>query len=274
MKRKSIAIVIAAIFGAGLYAAELEEKNVTKKSFAMGAGSRKLIVDEINGRVHITGYSGSNVEVTVSETWRADSPEKMQQARRDVTLDLGQQGNTVRLYVDGPFRGKGPQEHGRRGYEVTFDFDIQVPNDAELELRTVNGGERVENTRGNFDVHSVNGGIEMKDVGGSGSVQTVNGGVNVAFAEVPRTECSFKSVNGGLTVKFPPSLSADIRMKTVNGQAFTDFESTTLPNAEGLAERKGNMFVYRSNRAVGIRVGGGGVEHKFETVNGSIRILK
>ena len=122
--------------------------------------------------------------------------------------------------------------------------------------------------------HSVNGGIEMKDVGGSGSVQTVNGGVNVAFAEIPRTECSFKSVNGGLTVKFPPSLSADIRMKTVNGQAFTDFESTTLPNAEGLAERKGNMFVYRSNRAVGFRVGGGGVEHKFETVNGSIRILK
>jgi hypothetical protein len=65
-----------------------------------------------------------------------------------------------------------------------------------------------------------------------------------------------------------------MKMKTLNGQVYTDFESTALASAEGIPERKGDMFVYRSNRAVAIRIGGGGVEHKFETVNGSIRILK
>src|SRR4051812_38523300 len=79
--------------------AAVVENNTTQKTFTYFGGSgRKLIIDDVNGSIDVTGYNGTQVEVTVDERWRADSSEKMQEARRDVKLDMSQQGNTVRLY--------------------------------------------------------------------------------------------------------------------------------------------------------------------------------
>ena len=48
-----------------------------------------------------TGYSGSEVQISVQKHVGADSNEAMAEAKRDVKLDISQQGNYVRLYVDG-----------------------------------------------------------------------------------------------------------------------------------------------------------------------------
>src|SRR5207253_5783884 len=117
--------------------ADVVEKNTTQKNFTCFGGSgRKLIVDDVNGSIDVTAYNGTQVQVTVDERWRADSSEKMQEARRDVKLDMSQQGNTVRLYVDGPFRCQ--HDCGDRrwhsGYDAEFNFHLKVPLDAALEL--------------------------------------------------------------------------------------------------------------------------------------------
>ena len=65
----------------------------------------------------------------------------MAEAKRDVKLDMSQQGNFVRLYVDGPFRSNnGVNYRGDNyyGYRVVFDYDIQVPVGTELVLKTIN----------------------------------------------------------------------------------------------------------------------------------------
>jgi DUF4097 and DUF4098 domain-containing protein YvlB len=112
----------------------------------------------------------------------------------------------------------------------------------------------------------------MKDVEGSGSVSTVNGGVKVAFASNPKAATSFHSVNGTLDVTFRGGLNADVHMKTMNGGMYTDFPVTTLPIASTQPEQRNGKFVWRSNRMTGVRIGSGGPELSFETLNGSVLI--
>lgn len=273
---KRIALAGLLLFAACSWA-DVEERNTTQRSFSTAAGARKLIVDGINDRIEVTGYNGNDVQVVVNEHWRADSSEYMAEARRDVKLDMTQEGNNVKLYVDGPFRCRNGCDHerGRNHYSVSFDFVVKVPQDTALELKTVNGGHiRVENSSGDFDIQNVNGGIELSAMAGSGNVHTVNGGIKVSFRENPKKDSSFKTVNGGIEVEFQPNLAADFSVKTFNGSIYTDFDFTGLPGLAPVAERDGNRTVYRSDRLANVRVGAGGPSHKFDTLNGTVRILR
>jgi len=62
-------------------------------------------------------------------------------------------------------------------------------------------------------------------------------------------------------------------VKTFNGEAWTDFEASPLPMAMPKRERRGARFVYKREKETRRRVGSGGPEHAFETLNGSIRII-
>ncbi len=116
----------------------------------------------------------------IAKTLSAESRDRIALARKEVTLDVAQEGGLVRLMVDGPFR------HGNSGYQATYDFKVRVPRDIKLDLRTVNRSHiRVEGTSGDFTIDNVNGEIEMRDIEGSGSVHTVNGPVTVTFARNP-----------------------------------------------------------------------------------------
>jgi hypothetical protein len=278
MRLKLIMNFAALVVSLGPARADVVENNTTQKTFTYFGGSgRKLIIDDVNGSIDVTGYNGTQVQVTVDERWRADSSDKMQEARRDVKLDMSQQGNTVRLYVDGPFRCQ--HDCGDRrwhsGYDVEFNFHVKVPLDAALELKSVNGGHiKAENTNGDFNVRNVNGGIELLEIAGSGEAHTVNGSVKVTFRENPRAPSSFKSVNGELAVSFQSNLSADFHCKTLNGGIYTDFDINALPGQVPVAQKQGTKYIYRTDRVTGIRIGAGGPEHRFDTLNGSIRIIK
>jgi DUF4097 and DUF4098 domain-containing protein YvlB len=99
----------------------------------------------------------------------------------------------------------------------------------------------------------------------------VNGKVTVVFARNPARECSFKTVNGDIDAAFRPNLSANVHVKTFNGDAYTDFESQPLASPAS-AERRNGKFIYRSNRASSFRIGSGGPELNFDTLNGTVRI--
>jgi hypothetical protein len=239
-------------------------------SAALACGG-EVLVDNITGAIRVTGYDGNTVEAVIEKRVTADSPALAEEANRDVRLDMGPAGGAVRFYVDGPFRSK--ESHGRRGYNVAYDFDLKVPRATRLKLKTVNGGViAVTEVAGDYDVSNVNGGIEMHEVSGAGSARTVNGKVRVWYRGAPHAACSFKTVNGLVEVFFPPGLAADMQFKTLNGGVYTDFPVTYLPRAAGTAERRDGRFVYRASRATSVRAGAGGPELKFETLNGDIQV--
>ena len=252
-------------------AQQLEDRSTEHKSYA---GVRELIIDNVTGAIDVSASTGSSVEVEVEKTLRARSQDRMALAKKEVVLSETQQGGLVRLMVDGPFRcGSGVCFHGGDAYEFEYNFKVKVPRNINLDLRTVNKSHIfVEGTSGEFRINNVNGGIEMRDVEGSGSVHTVNGPVKVPFARNPTGPASFKSVNGVLDVSFRSGLNADVKMKTLNGGMYTDFNASAMPVSAIQPEQRDGKFVYRSNRMTGVRIGSGGPELNFETVNGEVLI--
>jgi DUF4097 and DUF4098 domain-containing protein YvlB len=270
------AILMMALACAGVASAQIEDKSTERKTFT---GARELIIDNVSGNIEVSASTGATVEVEVEKSLRARSQDRIDIARKEISLAVKQDGGLVQLMVDGPFRchcaDNSINFRGRQVYDFSYNFKVRVPRDLFLELRTVNDAHiLVEGTSGDYKISNVNGGIEMRDVEGSGTVNTVNGGVKVSYARNPKAATSFKSVNGTLDVTFRGGLNADARMKTMNGGLFTDFPVTTLPAASTLAqpERRDGGFVWKSNRMTGVRIGSGGPELSFETLNGNVLI--
>ncbi len=255
---------------------KLDEHQQVNKTFNVttaGSGRAKLLVDGISGFIHVTGYSGSEVKMSADMRFRAQSPEALAEAKREVKLDMNSQGNFARIYLDGPFRNRSYRGDRYSGYKVSVDFEIQVPTNIDVVLKSVNGGRvMLKNTSGEFDVRNVNGPILLDRISGSGSVNAVNGTVTVAFSHNPTEATSFRTVNGEVDVYFQPPLAAGMSFKTVNGQVYTDFDVTPMPEMAGEAESKNGKYIYRSNKLTRGRTGQGGPELIFETVNGNIRL--
>jgi putative adhesin len=257
-----------------------QEKETIRKSFAYSAGSahRVLEIDNVFGSIDVVGGPSNEVQLVVNKTIRAESKAKLEEARKKVTLDITQEGDSLRFYVNGPFRcdcRDCVRNHDDEGYIVQMDFELQIPRDTEIKLKTVNAGNiHVRNVTGDYQVGNVNGGIEMKEIAGSGKVHTVNGPVRVYFRENPRADSDFKSLNGNVELYFQKSLSADFRFKTFNGGVYSDFPVTSLPLRAMEQERRGTKVVFRTDRFSGGRVGSGGPEIRLENLNGDIRILE
>jgi hypothetical protein len=252
-----------------LSSASVEDRDTIERSFP---NATKLLVDNINGNIHVTGVSGSTLHFKADKLITAESNEALAEAKRDVKLDVSTQGSFVRLYVDGPFR---EHDRGRQfyGYQVKFDYEIQVPIGAEIILKTVNGGEiTVKGTSGAFDVRHVNGAVTMENISGSGTVTSVNGPLKVSFTKNPTGPSKFHTVNGSIDIHFKSPLNADMKFKTVNGHVYSDVDASALPISPGVTETRNGKFIYKGDRSQAGRFGNGGPELDFQTVNGSVHL--
>lgn len=247
-----------------------EDRETIHKSFhvATGENAARLISDQINGPIRVTGGSGSEIEMTIERRTRAEMRSDLADAQRDVKLEITQEGNTVRLYEDSPSRHDGwHHQH----YSVVFECEITVPQGVTLDLQSMNGSIEVRNVNGDYKVHTMNGKVEMDGIGGAGSVETMNGGVNVAFTRNPTKQSSFHTMNGSVDVHFHNEPDADFTIETMHGGVFADFDVTTVPSTVR-GEISGNHYVYRTGGSMKVRAGRGGTEISVHTMNGAIRL--
>lgn len=252
-----------------------EEK--IEKSFPMPSAHRTLEIDNVWGSIEVVGASSDQAKLTINKSIRAESNAKLEQARKDVTLDITQQPDALKLYVNGPFRCDCHDCNRRddEGYIVRMDFVLQVPRDIDIKIKTVNEGRvSVRDINGTFLVRNVNGDIQIHNIAGSGTARTVNGPVKVSFRQNPREASDFQTVNGNIELQFARDLSADFRFKTFNGGIYSDFPVTATPVAAMQQERRGNKVIFRADRYTGARIASGGPQIKVENLNGDIRILE
>ena len=257
----------------------VQAQETIQKSFAMsGVPHRSLEVDNVWGSIEVVGTNSDQVQLTVNKSIRSESKDKLEQARKEVTLDITEQPGSLKLYVNGPFRCHCDDGCGHRefeGYVVKMDFQLRVPHDIDIQVKTVNEGHvLVRDVNGNFLVRNVNGDVEMSNIAGSGTARTVNGPVKVSFRQNPRENSDFKTINGAVELRFAQGLAADFRFKTFNGNIYSDFPVTALPVHAVQEEHHGAKVVFRADRYTGVRVSSGGPEIKVENLNGDIRILE
>jgi hypothetical protein len=132
------------------------EQEKIEKTFTMpaGAGRRTLEIDNVWGSIEVVGTASDTVQLTVNKSIRAESKGKIEQARKEVTLDITQQADALKLYVNGPFRcdcHDCSRSRESEGYIVKMDFQVQVPRDIDIKVKTVNEGRvSVRDINGSF----------------------------------------------------------------------------------------------------------------------------
>jgi DUF4097 and DUF4098 domain-containing protein YvlB len=187
------------------------------------------------------------------------------------------------VYIAEPYDSRPHDRHGRWNndreidYRYEFDFVVKVPYAINLHVGTVNNGSMtVEDVTGPLNVNNVNGPITLKNVKGTTRARTVNGNVDATYAANPPGASSYHTINGKIRVHYPASLGADLHFKSMHGEFLTDF-----PNAEMLPvkvtknkEGSGGGTVYRLSKDTAVRIGKGGPDFHFETLNGDVIVSK
>lgn len=302
MKKIIIALLVLLLMvvlnHAGDYKVKKQEDIQKTLRFTGAAKQKTLKIDNIYGFIDLEGYNGKDIKLTAKKMIKAESEEKARNAQKDVKLDIKLERDNIEIIVDGPFRKEDGKINWKDelGYTVQYDFELKVPHNTNLNLRTVlesyikvkdikgnidlgnvNGEIEAANIKGDFNVKTVNGKVIIAGITGSGSAHTVNGKVKVNFDRNPGSDCSFKTLNGKLEISFQKNLSADFKLRTrFHGDIFTDFPATYLPSTptQTQGKRKNGKFVYKSNHFQGIRIGKGGPKIKMETMNGNIYIAE
>lgn len=262
-----------------------DEHTITRRLAFSGSSPRTLDARTLSGSIRVIGDDGADVRLEARQKIEADTDDALREAQRAVTVDGRENGATVEIVVreegrqtcgDSGRDNRGPAWWDRNRYDASVDLSIRVPRDVRVRLCTVNGSEAVvEGTQGDFDVTGVNGRIRLVDMRGSGRAMTVNGGIEASFSRAPQNASEFKTVNGDIAVTMPRDLAADLRMKTFNGNLYSDFDVTRLPQTLEPTRRNGvPKYVYKTRGFTSMRVGSGGPELTFDTLNGDVKILR
>ncbi len=260
---------------------KVEAREDIRKSFPAAEPGRpmELRIDNIFGGIDVRAADVAAVEVSIRKTIKAVSDDRLARAKAEVSLKIGHTGNTVDLFVDGPFRDEERRRRTARwndpGYIVAYEFTVKVPRRTRLGLKTVTDGDvAVRGVEGDFDVANVNGRVTLEGLAGAGRADTVNGDLRATFTRNPAAACGFKTVNGDVDLSFRDGLAADFRLKSMMGEALSDFAMTGLPDEPMSREQNQGRTVFRREGFTGVRVGRGGPVIRCETLNGDILIRR
>lgn len=228
----------------------------------------QLVLQQIEGSIRVSGYSGKTVKVKATFKGSGDEkePEEMENGMKRIRTVSGkvtgeESDNTVFIR--------------NKGWNRIVDFDIQVPENFSLKLKTVNNGEiTVNGLNGTFEISNVNGSIRLSAIAGAVTADSINGDIVVFFREVdPAASMAFSSLNGDLDVRFPEDLKASIKARSDWGDVFTDFD-LNLEKEQSAVKRKQDGGTYKLEIEDWVKgtVGGGGPQLLFKTYNGDVFI--
>jgi len=194
-----------------------------------------VIVDNVFGRVAVTGSDGNEVEMHATETVRGDLRGDIDRAHAEIELNVEQEPGRIAFRVRRKDGCDCRNQHWD-GYVVSYDIELKVPRRAAVDLSTVNEGDVVvTGVHGNFDLANVNGDVE---------------------------------------VAFPDDVSANLDFESFRGDVFTDFEIVSVGAASTPAATGRGLRLLSKPRSARFRVGAGGPTYSFNTLNGDIYVRK
>ncbi|HEY8995032.1 MAG TPA: DUF4097 family beta strand repeat-containing protein [Lacunisphaera sp.] len=221
--RLLLVLAAAALLAPALRAADDESDGSTARvtfSDATKPGTLKCSLPW--AEVHVIGTDGHEVVVTSSLDQKGKAEVDHEGFRRldtDVTFELVEKDNVAVITV------AGDNLWATQGSE----FEIKVPRNTNLVLRTEMGGEvEVNGVEGDLDINSMNGEVTLRDIASSAVVNTLNGEISASFKRAPVKPVSFSTMNGEIDVRLPSDTKANLKMRTHNGSIRTNFPDGVL----------------------------------------------
>ena len=215
----------------------------------------------VNGKITAESTDGADVVVEGRRTAKSRSDELAKEllAKLEIREEVGE--STVRVESRPP-RING----GFNGHEI--EWTIKVPKGVIVDLRTVNGGVRLNGLSNEIHAKTTNGGVKGVNITPSLiEASAVNGGIDFELASpLDATDSvEMETVNGGVELALPSESKATIAARCVNGGV----------HVEGLdidKDEQGNDFERR--RRLNGTMNGGGAKVNMSTTNGGVRLLK
>ena len=199
-----------------------------------------------SGRVHITGTNSNQV---VIKAVRRATRERLQ----DITLEITQNGNVIDIDANHRVTER------RNENVVETDFDIHVPAQATLDLRTFSAPIEVRQVAGDLVVEGFSSDIRLIDVTGPKRVKTFSGAVTMQAQNwSDGDDLNVNTFSGGVTLRLPASARGDITFDSFSGSFNSDLPVTMTTSSR------------RSFR--GSLNGGGSSNFRLNTFSGSVRI--
>lgn len=214
------------------------------------AGVQHVEVNEVDGTINVEA-SDSN-QITMEATVRTRVPGKPNQENQgffQTSLD----GDTLTI---------GRRSEHRWGFHWGDDYfvtyDLRVPANVSLDLRTVNGKIDTRGVDGETRATTVNGLVDIQTAGTNEvEARAVNGIIRAHFLK-DFHGASFKTVNGRVIATLPPTASFSGDFTQVNGDVEAAFPL--------------NIHSNPGSRRVSGEVNGGRYSLHIVTVNGDIKV--
>ena len=240
------------------------------RSYPLGKSGRIEIIN-INGRISAEATDGTSVEVVAERTAKAGTDDGAKDLLKQIEMREEVSGDRVRVEV------RAPRMHGGSGHEIKWT--VKIPRGVSVDLRTINGGVRMNGLEGEIRARSTNGGITgTAMIATAVDASTTNGGVEIELARAVSTgSYELQAVNGGVSLTMPSDSKADVAAKCVNGGINVEgldlqINGDETQNANEAEKR--TLRARSSRRRLDGQLNGGGARVSLETVNGGVKILR
>lgn len=134
------------------------------------SGPVQLNVENGSGSVNVTrGGSGVSVhaEIRASSWLGGSSPDDVKQIEQNPPVK--QDGNNIRIY----------KVEGDLGRHISINYEIQVPEQTEVESSTGSGSETVEMVKGPVTLSTGSGSVRVREIGSDTQVSTGSGSIEL-----------------------------------------------------------------------------------------------
>jgi hypothetical protein len=260
------ALIAAALVGAGceiragadgdlsLGLWQAKATDTWERTYTVAPGGRVEIVN-VNGQIRAEPASGDAVTVHAQREASGATEEAARESLQ--RLELREEVGPARVRV----QTIAPRSWAS-GYKVVYT--VRVPAGVHVDLRTTNGGVRLDNVGGEVRAASTNGGVHGRVAAATLiEARTTNGGVDLELTAPPAADgkITLSTVNGGVRLAVPDDTRADVSARCTNGRV----QVTDLPfEADGDQTRR---------RASG-RLNGGGARIELQTTNGGVALRR
>ncbi|HMV49537.1 MAG TPA: DUF4097 family beta strand repeat-containing protein [Blastocatellia bacterium] len=201
-----------------------------------------------NGGVSVKGWDQGGVLIRAKVQAWADTKE-------EADAIVGQ----IRVVTDAGVHAEGPETENRRGWSVSYE--VFVPRNTSLSLKTHNGGISIADVRGKIDFDAMNGGVNLRNLAGNVKGTTRNGGLDIELSgsRWDGEGLDVTTTNGGIKMVMPDKYSARLETGTVNGGLKFDFPITVQGDIK---------------RELSVNLGSGGPTIRARTTNGGVKIQR
>jgi DUF4097 and DUF4098 domain-containing protein YvlB len=220
--QKRIPYSLQGVLGAGLFlclatATLAHPTEEQERHFAVKDRPVVSIENIVNGRIEVKSWKNHEVVVTSSTV-----PGK-------VAIEAEQAGDRIDINASALTPSSQPQE-------VEANFQLLVPEQTELQLRTQTGLILVEQVNGDMKLQSVAGDVHLKEVSGYIIVKTTGGSLVCTLCS---GKLEFTSISGGAQILQPSLTNVNLMTTTGNILYDGDFIRTglyTMNSGRGLVE--------------------------------------